>query len=123
MKTNISLLLIVSLSLLLSGCGFDESLESNQQHDGDDMNVIQNIWPQALDKMLQSNATSPSSLAQWLDQQSLTADTVSAPLPQVSDQSVVQPSPQLSNQTLPSDVSTTRTISSMWENESDWEND
>ncbi|MEI8008361.1 MAG: hypothetical protein WCI00_02745 [bacterium] len=43
MKTKISLLLIVSLSFLLSGCGFDESLENNQQHDGDDMNVIQDI--------------------------------------------------------------------------------
>ncbi len=64
MKTKISLLLLLSLSLLLSGCGFDESLESNQQHDGDDMNVIQDIWPQALDKILQSNTSLVQPLAQ-----------------------------------------------------------
>lgn len=52
MKSKLLILSLVSLSLFLSGCGFDESLESNQQHDGDDMNVIQNIWPQALDQML-----------------------------------------------------------------------
>lgn len=44
--------MILSLSLFLGGCSFDESLESSQQRDGDDMNVIQDIWPQALDQML-----------------------------------------------------------------------
>ena len=52
MRVRLSLLLLLSLSLFLSGCSFDESLEGNQQHDGDDMNVIQNIWPQALDQVL-----------------------------------------------------------------------
>lgn len=52
MKSSLFFLSLVSLSLLLSGCSFDESFEKNQQHDGDDMNVIQNVWPQALDQML-----------------------------------------------------------------------
>ena len=52
MKHTHYLLLFLSLSLVLSGCSFDESLETTQQHDGDDIGVIQNIWPQALDQML-----------------------------------------------------------------------
>ena len=52
MKHTHYLLLFLSLSLVLSGCSFDESLEATQQHDGDDIGVIQNIWPQALDQML-----------------------------------------------------------------------
>ncbi|MEI7557518.1 MAG: hypothetical protein WCJ45_01375 [bacterium] len=43
MRTKSYLLFLVSFSLLLSGCGFDEPLERNQQHDGDDINVIQDI--------------------------------------------------------------------------------
>ena len=78
MKSKLLIILLVSLSLFLSGCNFDESFESNQQHDGDDMDVIRDIWPQALDQMLQweksesigesSDQTSQtSSITQWLD--------------------------------------------------------
>ena len=55
---RILLLWLIALPFL-HGCGFDESLESSQQKDGDDFNVIQDIGPQALDKVFQwaSNAT------------------------------------------------------------------
>ncbi|MEI6673402.1 MAG: hypothetical protein WCL02_09225 [bacterium] len=43
MKLKIYLIFLLSLSLFLGGCSFDESLESTQQHDGDDINVLQNI--------------------------------------------------------------------------------
>lgn len=48
---------LVSTSLFLSGCGLDETFESNQKNDGDDINIIQDVWPQALDQMLQSRST------------------------------------------------------------------
>ncbi|MEI6119399.1 MAG: hypothetical protein WCP92_09780 [bacterium] len=43
MKSKLLIVLLVSLSLFLSGCNFDETFESTQQHDGDDMNVIRDI--------------------------------------------------------------------------------
>jgi len=43
MKSPLLLLLLVSFSFLLSGCGLDESFESNQQNDGDDINIIQDV--------------------------------------------------------------------------------
>lgn len=66
MKSKVLIILLVSLSLFLSGCNFDETFESNQQHDGDDMNVIRDIWPQALDQVFQWKKT--TSITQWLDQ-------------------------------------------------------
>ena len=63
MKSKLLVIIIISLSLFLSGCGFDESLETNQQHDGDDINVVQNVWPQALEKVFQpkNSVTVPAS--------------------------------------------------------------
>ncbi len=120
----------------MSGCGFDEPLERNQQHDGDDINVIQDIWPQALDKMLRwipssktstSSLATSSSIAQWLDQrtQLLSVDDVPVVLPKVSDQLPSQPSPQLSDQTLPPDSSGPILWNASFdrENESDQEDD
>jgi hypothetical protein len=43
MKSKLLLVLLISLSLFLSGCNFDESFERNQEHDGDDIDVIKNI--------------------------------------------------------------------------------
>jgi predicted small secreted protein len=43
MKSCLFFLSLASLSLLLNGCNFDESFEKDQQHDGDDMNVIQTV--------------------------------------------------------------------------------
>ena len=90
MKSKVLIIFLVSLSLFLSGCDFDEMFESNQQHDGDDMNVIKNIWPQALDQMLWSEKS--TSIAQWLDQpvQQASVDAVPLILPQPTD---IQPSP------------------------------
>jgi hypothetical protein len=58
----------------LSGCNFDESFERNQEHDGDDIDVIKNIWPQALDKafFMEDDA----SLDQWSDQSVQNIQTV-----------------------------------------------
>ena len=61
MKSKLVLLFLCSTLLFLSGCGFDESLEKTQQNDGDDINVIQDIWPQALDQALGTQPASVSS--------------------------------------------------------------
>ena len=60
MKLKRFLLLWLIVLPFLHGCGFDESLESSQQKDGDDLNVIQNIWPQALDQALHATPTNTS---------------------------------------------------------------
>ena len=91
MKSNLLIILLISFSLFLSGCDFDEMFESNQQHDGDDMNVIRDIWPQALDQMLWSKKS--ESIVQWLDQ----------PVKQVSVDAVPSVAPQVTN-TQPSTV-------------------
>ncbi|EKD25216.1 MAG: hypothetical protein ACD_80C00102G0008 [uncultured bacterium (gcode 4)] len=97
MKSPLLLLLLVSFSFLLSGCGLDESFESNQQNDGDDINIIQDVWSQALDQMLQSRSTP----VVW--SQSFSTGTVSS---------------QISNQTVQSDPS-----SFVWDNTSESEDD
>ena len=57
MKFKRFLLLWLFVLPFLHGCGFDENIETHQQKDGDDLNVIQNIWPQALDQALSNTAT------------------------------------------------------------------
>lgn len=51
MKYRFLFLFLIPSLLLLSGCEFDEVFESSQAHDGDDINVLQDVWPQALDKV------------------------------------------------------------------------
>jgi len=50
MKYKLFLLLL--FFIVLSGCSVEETLENQQQRDGDDLNVIQDVWPQAFDQML-----------------------------------------------------------------------
>ena len=57
MKRILLISLSLSTLLLLSGCGFDESLEKNQLRDGDDLRVIGDVWPQALDQVMQLHST------------------------------------------------------------------
>lgn len=47
-----TLFFLLWLSLLLSGCSLEEAFESREQRDGDDINVIQDVWPQAFDQAL-----------------------------------------------------------------------
>jgi len=58
MRYIVIFLLISSSVLFLSGCGFDEKFETTQQHDGDDINVLQDVWPQVLDQVRQTSHTS-----------------------------------------------------------------
>lgn len=44
----------------ISGCGFDEPLETTQQHDGDDINILQDVWPQALDQVIRWQTQTPT---------------------------------------------------------------
>ncbi len=46
------LFFVLLLSIVLSGCSIEETFENPQQRDGDDLNVIQDVWPQAFDQML-----------------------------------------------------------------------
>jgi len=123
MQSKLSILLLISFSLLLSGCGFDESLETSQQHDGDDMNVIQNIWPQALDQMLR-----------WLSAPIISQQSSNVVVPSYAP-SLVQKS---SNQTVQLPIVSSKTSEPIIqtsldpivsedirdrENESDWEHD
>ena len=124
------LLVVCSLSLLVvGGCSFDESLETSQQHDGDDINVIQDVWPQALDKVLYGYA-SPVVVAQSFEQLSPSPVIVSIPSPS-SKQSVQpsvtpivapQPLPQQSNQTIQTPAPAGEDISSK-EEDDNWERD
>jgi hypothetical protein len=59
MKSQLILFFVLFLSLVLSGCNFDEGFEDNQQMDGDDFNVIQDIWPQALDQIMHLSGNKP----------------------------------------------------------------
>ncbi|MEI7562906.1 MAG: hypothetical protein WCJ39_04305 [bacterium] len=43
MKHKIYLLFLLPFLLGISGCGFDEPLETTQQHDGDDINILQDV--------------------------------------------------------------------------------
>ena len=124
MQSKLFVLLFICFSLLLSGCGFDESLETSQQHDGDDIGVIENIWPQALDQMLrwlstpivsqQSSDTltssySPTFVTQQPSNQTIQLSTVS---PKISEPVVqIAPVPVVSED------------NRNWENGSNWEND
>lgn len=57
MKRVLLCVLLFAPVLLLSGCTFDEMFEKNQQKDGDDIQVIQDVWPQALDQVFQAHTT------------------------------------------------------------------
>ncbi len=106
MKSKLLIVLLVSLSLFLSGCNFDETFESTQQHDGDDMNVIRDIWPQALDQVFQWKKS--TSITQWLDQAVQTSAIQTIP---VTSSVNVQTAPVPSQNTSSS------------EDTSEWEND
>lgn len=84
------MLSVLSL-LFLSGCTFDEPLEKTQINDNDDINIIQEIWPQALDQMLGATYT-PATVSP--------VSQVTVPVQTIQNTRATTPSVQ---QTLPSE--------------------
>jgi len=124
MQSKLFVLLFICFSLLLSGCGFDESLEASQQHDGDDIGVIENIWPQALDQMLRWLSAPivlqqspdrlppsyvPTSVSQQSSNQTAQSSTISS---QISEQVIQTVSPPIVSED-----------NRGWEDVSNWEDD
>lgn len=117
MKYKLLILSVISLSLFLSGCSLDEMFETNQQHDGDDINVVRDIWPQALDQMLQSE--DEPSITQWLKQptQATSVNTASSqPTNQEINQQVTTQTP-IVEETPVSQNASEREDSSFWEDD------
>lgn len=45
------IIILISM-IILSSCDVDKKLENNETNDKDDMNVIDKIWKQSLDKAI-----------------------------------------------------------------------
>ena len=133
-KMKYRLFFLLCLSILLSGCSFDEAFENNQQRDGDDMNVIQDVWPQALDQALNldPNIVIWSKVSEEV-KSNPTQDLLYRPLnknekinntviiPQQNPDPIIEPNP-IVNQPIIQDKPVLKNEYE-WENEYEWQDD
>lgn len=80
MRSLSIIFLLASFLLFLSGCNSTTSLTNTQGYSSDDIDVIENIWPQALDQMLL-----------WLDVPVVEQTPVVAPAPSYSPSLLSKP--------------------------------
>jgi len=130
MKIKLNILLLFSILLFLSWCSFDESFEKNSQRDGDDMDVIQNIWPQALDQALQINSSIPIISKELLKKSETWYNIPVIPTkpPKKEPQRIDYNDPIVPEKSSKQEINPVSNYSdwdrdNIWENESDWDDD